>query len=218
MSTATIQLDRELVQRSFREWQAEQEALDSQLSESMAALEAYQSHLDNWQLQLAQEREDLQRMREELGRERPSDGKDHEKLARCEQELLEARAKITSLTAALLDRTEELRQLDRGRAETNAALAAAKARERDLSAAHESLQKSTDVQRGQLEGAIAEMRRQLDQSPDVVDAPAPAELRAGDPPLGPTATGSPVLSSLMEQFNKLRQQRSLGRHSPTRTR
>ena len=38
---------------------------------------------------------------------------------------------MTALTTALLDRTEELRQLDRQRADVNAELALAKSRERD---------------------------------------------------------------------------------------
>ena len=60
MTSAMITVDRELMQRSFRDWQAEQAELDSQLLDSVAALEAYQSHLDGWQRELA-ERDELQR-------------------------------------------------------------------------------------------------------------------------------------------------------------
>src|SRR5215471_12821082 len=117
MTTATITVDRELVQRSFRDWQAEQAVFDSQLMESVAGLEAYQSHLDGWQRELARERSELERLREELNHERAANGGEHEKLEHCEQELFEARTKIASLTTSLLDRTEELRELDRGRAD-----------------------------------------------------------------------------------------------------
>jgi chromosome segregation ATPase len=218
MTTATITLDRELVQRSFRDWQAEQAVLDSQLSDSVAALEAYQSHLDNWQRELARERDDLQRLRGELDRDKVVDGNRHETVDKLEHELYDSRAKITTLTTALLDRTEELRQLDRGRAEVNTELAAAKTRERDLSTALETLHKASDVQRGQWEAAIAEMRQQMEQSLELTAADALADSSPSDPPLGPIAAANPVLGSLMEQFDKLRQQRSFGRHSHTRTR
>jgi chromosome segregation ATPase len=218
MTNATITVDRELVQRSFRDWQTEQEALDAQLIDSMAALEAYQSHLDGWQCELARERDELQRLREELSRESASDGKDHEKLGRLEHELYEARTKITSLTTSLLDRTEELRQLDRQRADVSTELALAKARQRDLSTALDAAQKSFDVQREQWETAIAQMRHQLEQSLEIAGAESPAEHVASEVQLGPIAAANPVLGSLMQQFDKLRQQRSVGRQSPTRTR
>ena len=78
MTSATITVDRELVQ-SFRDWQAEQAVLDAQLVDSVAALEAYQSHLDGWQRELARERDELQRLREELDREKVVDGDRHDK-------------------------------------------------------------------------------------------------------------------------------------------
>jgi chromosome segregation ATPase len=218
MTTATITLDRELLHSSFRDWQAEQAMLDAQISDSVAALEAYQSHLDGWQRELARERDELQRWREELDREQVVDENRHDKNQRFEQELYDARTKITSLTTALLDRTEELRQLDRHRAEVNTELAAAKTRERDLSMALETLRNSTDVQRVQWEAAIVEMRQQMEQSLELAAADAPAESGATDPPLGPIAAANPILGSLMEQFDKLRQQRSVGRQSHFRTR
>ncbi|HEY4233315.1 MAG TPA: hypothetical protein VGM76_07800 [Lacipirellulaceae bacterium] len=218
MTSATITLDRELVHSSFRDWQAEQAVLDSQLSESVDALDAYQSHLDNWQRELARERDELQRLRGELDREKVVDGNRHETIDKLEHELYDARAKITSLTTALLDRTEELRQLDRGRADVNTELALAKTRERDLSATLETLQRASDMQRGQWEAAIAEMRQQMEQSLELAAADVLAESSPSDPPLGPIAASNPVLGSLMEQFDKLRQQRSVGRQSHFRTR
>jgi chromosome segregation ATPase len=218
MTNATITVDRELVQRSFRDWQAEQEALDAQLIDSMAALEAYQSHLDGWQRELARERDELQRWRDELSRDKASDGKDHEKLGWLEQELYEARTKISSLTTSLLDRTEELSQLDRQRADVNTELALAKDRERDLSASLEAVQKSFDGQREQWETAIAQMPHQLEQSLESAGVEAPAEHVVSEVPLGPVAAANPVLGSLMQQFDKLRQQRSVGRQNPPRTR
>lgn len=213
-----ITVDRELMQRSFRDWKAEQAELDSQLLDSVAALEAYQSHLDGWQRELARERDELQRLRDELSRETVVDAAQQDKVAQLEQDLHEARTKISSLTSALLDRTEELRQLDRGRTDVNAELALAKVRERDLSAALDTLQKSSEQQRVQSESEITEMRNQLEQSLELAAAIVPAESGASDAPPGSVAASNPVLGSLMEQFDKLRQQRSVSRQGPTRTR
>jgi chromosome segregation ATPase len=218
MTTATITFDRELVHSSFRDWQAEQAVLDAQLTESVAALEAYQSHLDSWQRELAGERDGLRRLRDELDREKIATGSRHEKQEVFERELYDARTKITTLTTALLDRTEELRELDRQRADVNTELAVAKSRERDLTTALETLQKSADVQRLQWESAIAEMRQQWEQSLELAEPETAAEPGPSDPPLGPIVATNPVLGSLMEQFDKLRQQRSVGRASHSRTR
>jgi chromosome segregation ATPase len=218
MTTATITIDRELMHRSFRDWQAEQTMLDAQLSDSVAALEAYQSHLDGWQRELARERDELQRLREELSRDQATDGKGQQRATQLEHELYDARTKITSLTTALLDRTEELRQLDRQRADVNIELAVAKSRERDMATALETVQKSAEAQRLQWESAIAEMRQKLQESLELAPVEAADETAANDPPLGPIAAENPVLGSLMEQFDKLRQQRSVGRHSHARTR
>ncbi len=51
------------VRETFRAWNAERDSLDSELSESLVALEAYQLHLDTWQQQLARERGELQSAR-----------------------------------------------------------------------------------------------------------------------------------------------------------
>lgn len=49
----------EAIRDTFRAWHTERESLDAQLGESLAALAAYQSHLDAWQQQLARERGEL---------------------------------------------------------------------------------------------------------------------------------------------------------------
>ena len=222
MNSTAITVDCELVHSSFRDWQAEQAKLDAQLLDSVAALEAYQSHLDGWQRALVRERDELERLRDQLDREKVVDGNQQDKNQQLEQDLHDARVKITSLTTALLDRTEELRQHDRQRAEVNTELAVARSREKDLSSALEALQKSTDLQRLQWEAAIVELRQQLEQSLEFAAveavAQAPVEANASDPQVGPTTSANPVLGSLMEQFDKLRQQRSVGRLSHPRTR
>jgi hypothetical protein len=58
----------------------------------------------------------------------------------------------------------------------------------------------------------------LEQSLEIAAAEAAAEPGPSDPPLGPIAAANPVLGSLMEQFDKLRQQRSVGRQGHSRTR
>src|SRR6476659_4061369 len=69
MTVATA-LNCETIRETFRAWNAERESLDSGLSESLAALEAYQLHLDDWQQHLARERKELQAAREQFDRDR----------------------------------------------------------------------------------------------------------------------------------------------------
>src|SRR6476659_8958129 len=52
---ATVNAD--AIRETFREWNAERDSLDAELSESLVALEAYQLHLDTWHKQLACERD-----------------------------------------------------------------------------------------------------------------------------------------------------------------
>ena len=67
--TAAQIIQTDAVRESFQAWNAQRESLDSQLNESLAALAAYQSHLDGWQERLAKDREELCAMRESLERE-----------------------------------------------------------------------------------------------------------------------------------------------------
>lgn len=162
MSPTLVTVDREIVEISFREWQAEQSLLDAQLAESLAALESYQAHLDSWQQDLVREREELRRLRESLSRERATGGEGQQQIDELNQELRESREKIASLTAA-------------------------------LAAAHSA---------GAANHHQAAFERAVEQA-------ASAEHGAGR--VEPRRGGSPVLGSVMEQFGKLREQRSLNR-------
>ena len=70
MSSPLVAVDRAVVEHSFRAWQEEQTRLDAQLAESVAALDAYQAHLDNWQQELVREREELRQLRGTIERDR----------------------------------------------------------------------------------------------------------------------------------------------------
>jgi septal ring factor EnvC (AmiA/AmiB activator) len=117
--TEALLVECESVRETFRVWHAEQESLDAQLSESLAALAAYQSHLDAWQQQLASERDALCASREEFERERAAADKGNVELV---TELEQFRARETDLKLALDEQkrllegerakwTEELRQM-----------------------------------------------------------------------------------------------------------
>jgi septal ring factor EnvC (AmiA/AmiB activator) len=91
MSSPRVAVDRAVVDRSFREWQEEQELLDAQLAESVAALDAYQAHLDNWQQELVREREELRQLRAAIERDR-SAGVGREQIEHLNQAVEEAAA------------------------------------------------------------------------------------------------------------------------------
>jgi len=92
----------ESMREAFRHWHAEQESLEEQLSESLAALSAYQSHLDAWQERLARERNELSEARAQWERER----------AAVEAEIDQSRAKARELASAL-DEQKQILECER---------------------------------------------------------------------------------------------------------
>jgi septal ring factor EnvC (AmiA/AmiB activator) len=225
--TVALALNSESIRESFRAWHSERDSLEAQLDESMAALAAYQSHLDGWQQQLARERDELRATREQFDRDRASSEKSQsESSAELANELNGAREKITALTTLLLNRTEELRTLDNRRAEVQTELELSRARERELKAALDEHKRLYEQERSDWAEELRQLRevlqRQLDsaaagdQSAMREQAPAPA------PPVQTQLSGvgarvlpreNPVLGSIVEQFGKLRQQRAVERQA-----
>jgi len=197
-----VAVEREIVEHSFREWQQEQTLLDAQLAESVAALDAYQLHLDNWQQELARERDELREMREALERDRAAGGAGNELFEQLQRELNEARDKVSALTTALLTRTEELRELDRQRESAGTELALARDREKEL------------TERLATKGA-PDRNSQPDAFDTAIEQTAAANqgdaAKNGAAKVEPRRSASPVLGSVMEQFGKLREQRSMNR-------
>jgi len=215
MSTTLIAVERADFERSFREWQAEQSELEAQLADSFAALDAYQSNLDNWQAELAGEREELRELRATIERERSASNNSSEQHDALCQELADARLKISSLTTALLARTEELRDLDHERNEAIAELSRAGAREQELSATLAAHQQSTDAERLEWERKIEQLREDAQQAAEVAARGAGAPRAPnGEAPSESRFSTNPVLGSVMEQFGKLRRQRSMSRLNP----
>lgn len=230
----------EAIRETFQAWNAERDSLDTGLSDSLVALEAYQLHLDVWQQQLARERDELQTAREQFERDRLSAEKIHsESSAATITELHAAREKITALTTLLLSRTEELRTLDNRRAEAQTELELARAREREVKAALDAHKRSLDHERSQWAVELKNLRevieRQL-ETPVVeepiaaAEPPAPVVLSAMPAPAPPANKTSssgcaqpaprenPLLGSIVEQFGKLRQQRAVERYAHNRQR
>jgi hypothetical protein len=228
------------VRETFQAWNAERNSLDTELGESLVALEAYQLHLDGWQQQLAEERDELQNAREQFEIERMSAEKHHsESSAATIAELHAAREKITALTTLLLSRTEELRALDNCRAETQTELELARAREHEVKAALEDHKRSVDHERSQWAVELKHLREVIERQLEVpevgepiaaIEPPAPAALPVTPTPAGPAnktpASGgaqplpqeNPLLGSIVEQFGKLRQQRAVERQAHNRQR
>ena len=218
-------LNCETIRQTFQAWNAERESLDSGLSESLAALEAYQLHLDGWQQQLARDRDELQTVREQFERDRSVSDKNHaESSAATVAELHAAREKITALTTLLLSRTEELRTLDNRRAEVQTELELSRARERELKAAIDDQKRSTDDERTEWAEELKQLRDVLERQLEapVVDEPVATTQRQAPTHAANTSNGThsenPLLGSIVEQFGKLRQQRATERKAHTRQR
>ena len=194
--TTDVLIKTESLRETFREWHAEQESLDAQLAESLAALSAYQSHLDTWQKQLARERDELHKSREQWERDRTAAEKDDaiqaHSSAEALSELQSARARGQELKTAL--------EQQQGLFETERAKWAEELRQlREIIA-----------QRPEPAG-VTEPRRESESRPQADHRPAANSASADE------ATQSPVLSSIMEQFGKLRQQRASDRQTLKKT-
>jgi chromosome segregation ATPase len=221
----TSLIDCEAIRGKFRQWQVEQEPIAAQLGESLAALSAYQSHLDAWQQQLAQERDELRVTREHFDQDRSVADQSRARLAEVAAELTIARDKISALTTSLLSRTEELRSLDGRRAEVVTELELARARERELKAALEELRQTREQERAQWANESRHLRELLERHLDGAEAMYQSETveqssitdRVESKSSDRTAD-SPVFASVMEQFGKLRQQRALERPVLNKTR
>ncbi|MEX2316954.1 MAG: hypothetical protein WD669_07370 [Pirellulales bacterium] len=236
MSHDTQILDRETLQEAFHQWQAEQESLDVEWSESLSALAAYQSHLDAWQQELSRERAELRRERDQWERElNEAEEERDQSSSQATAQLAEARNKIALLTEQLLSRTEELREIDQRRAELTTELELTRANAKQLATELEGQKRTLEHERSASTDQMSHMRELMDrhaertpappQVDDAVDAEPEETLPIRKTP--PKSTGkngvakgsanSPVLGSIVEQFGKLRQQRASDRQTGKKT-
>ncbi len=212
MSIPQVVVDRELVEHSFREWQEEQAQLDAQLAESVEALDAYQSHLDNWQQDLVREREELRQLRGEIERGRAEDGTGQPQIEQLVKELEELREQVSSLTTELSARTDELQESESQRESAGAELAMSQLREKELAAALAAQHKNSGSQKHPDED---QKHHEHDATGTPVaqatDEQHEGSAKSGPAKVEPRRSASPVLGSVMEQFGKLREQRSMNR-------
>jgi len=154
-------------------------------------------------------------------------------------ELNAARDKIGALTTSLLSRTEELRTLDNRRAEAATELELARARERQLSAAMNELKRSSEQDKSHWTEELRQLHELLQrrvETPTAEERIAPAaeqpaatsrSQQANTSQQTQSTTGggthgirreNPVLGSIVQQFDKLRQQRASDRNSGSKSR
>lgn len=224
--TLALNINGDAIRDTFHAWHEQRESLDSQLTESLDALAAYQSSLDAWQQSLARERDELRKARQQFDRDRETTATSQaESSAAMANELQVAREKITALTTMLLNRTEELRALDNRRAEIQTELEIERVKEKELKIALDDQKLSVEQERSQWAEELRQLRevlvRQLDEPPQVQEPVAADAGQRSEPPIHPPASGatnhasqeSPVLGSIVQQFDKLRQQRAVGRQA-----
>jgi hypothetical protein len=226
MTTETIQLDRDALHATFDSWTTAEDSLDAQLSESLEALTAFQSHLDAWQRELAAERTALIQAREQFERDQAAAAAAQvNSTAEGGAELTAAQQKVADLTSGLLARTEELRTLDIRRAELATELELAQARENELMTALNEQKRLREQEHAELTESLRQAREVLAHRGETGDSAAPGA--ASKQPLGlPRSTGAThrdrtggaVLGSIVEQFGKLRQQRAVDREASKKTR
>jgi predicted nucleic acid-binding Zn-ribbon protein len=228
MSTIAIPFDLESIHASFRTASAEQELLDAQLSESLAALAAYQSHLDGWQQQLANERAELQQLREQTKREMVT-AQEHQLQAAApsDAELATLRQSNCELAEALRSREVEVWELNARQEGLATDLELAHAQANELRSALDDQQRTINVERATWEEELKRLHELLEQRAEAILPAPPAAVAASPPALEPprsvgthreSSGHSAVLGSIVEQFGKLRQQRAIDRQGSKKTR
>jgi chromosome segregation ATPase len=189
----------------------------------LAALSAFQAHLDAWQGELARERESLRAERESLLRDGSTAGEDQANLSELGNELNATRDKVNALTTMLLSRTEELRVLDNRRAELVTELELSRAREKELKVSLDDIRQQRDAERIQWGEETRRLRELLERRLESAPATSSPEQAGGNEPPAVqhrvserpverlaerTPEDNPVFASVMEQFGKLRQQKA----------
>jgi chromosome segregation ATPase len=204
-TTALNAMDHQIIHDSFRAWREQEDSLDGQLADSLVALEAYQSHLDAWQRELAAQRQLLDRERGQLEQDRATASDYAARLEKVSAELNDARNQVASLSKTLLERTEELRQLDGRRAELTTQLELARAREREWTA---KIEQHPDGQQSQWAEELKQLRELFERQMELADVAEVWDGEPAQPPEEESVPASPVLGSIVAQFGKLRQQRA----------
>lgn len=179
----------------FDELSTAQCEVDRELNESVAALEAYQNHLDRCQLELATERAAIEEQRAAVAAERqrlaeaPAPTKE-EQLA----ELGEAKKLISELRDLLLERTDELRRSDSKRSELVSELQHSRSRQLEI-------ERNMETEKAQ------HLEQQLRWTEEFQRVSELLDVRArGDEHSAAEPTSDPVLGSILAQFGKLRRQ------------
>jgi chromosome segregation ATPase len=229
--TTRLTIDSESIHDMFQSWHMERQSLDAELSESVAALAAYQANLDSWQKALSSEREELRVARDRFERDRADVSRSQSAASDAmATELQAAREKITALTTLLLNRTEELRTLDNRRAEIQTELELERAKEKELKVALDDQKRSIEQQRSEWAEELRQLRELLQRQLETPHADLLATAADGlEPASAPTPTpvhvrpetsethakprDNPVVGSIVQQFDKLRQQRAVGRQA-----
>ena len=174
---------------------------------------------------IEQERDELRAARNQLERDRAiTDQGQSEAAATLTAELNAARDRINALTTSLLSRTEELRTLDNRRSEVVTDLEVARAREKELLATLEEYKRTAEQEQTLRKEELLHLRELLERRTEIISVedrvPSPSEARVPTTPPQPKASDSQpvprenaVLGSIVEQFDKLRQQRASDRQS-----
>lgn len=217
MSNESLTIDRDPLLASFGQWHDENDSLASQIEESVAALSEYQQQLETWQSELDQQQSqltadaaDAKTCDDEL-----NDGRQQE-IENLNAELKDARKQIGRMSADLLAKTEELRQIDKSCA--------------DLTAEVERLRKqNTTIENATIENTTVENGSPA--PPPLADVAAPAATENGladelkqmralleqytatqpNPPAPAVVSTEVSVGSVAAQFNKLRQKQAIGR-------
>ncbi|QDU86746.1 Chromosome partition protein Smc [Pirellulimonas nuda] len=184
MSSAVLEPALGTLREAVGRWRSDFEQQENELAESLEALDAYQRSLDAWRQSLVEERAELAQLHDAFEEERAA-------ATMADND----RAEDSALEEVIRGLRSELESVGEAAAAAEGALSERSQKLRDTEQERADLRKELDALRSHCEG----MERELALA---AQAPEPA-AQTPSTPRGP----DPVVSSLLDQFTKIRQQR-----------
>lgn len=191
MSNESIALEFEQVRETVSNWSREQDVLETELTESLAALGAYQTDLETWQQELVAGRES------QAIHDQAAQSKLEARIEELTQLVAAGKKRITSLESDLLACNEELREAEEKRTEVITQLDAARSREKVLSGGSQQDKQAVKKQAQ----AVQKARSGSYERQNLNSRSEDSDSNVSDP----------VLSSVVAQFDKIRRQLAFGR-------
>lgn len=207
MPTLSMHPSLEPLSECVQSWTTEHSRIALEVAESLEALEGFQRQLDQWQAQLAEQREQLAAERQALAESQAEWTAERGTADEVDKQLVAAQAESDTLREQLAGEAQRADELQEQLAQNQSDLDRATRREAELTQALDRQRAERAEEQARWDEDFRRMRELLQHQ---VDTSPPAETPPADPLREPeaVAVADPVLDSVLAQFGKLREQQA----------